>query len=173
MPEVVRAHDRIAQTRAALSRGRKNHAAGDSYDLKGGFQSDYAYFQYHLVEFVTEHMIDLSRAFHGDLQQVLILAIVGQSYLNGRLRSGDVPHSITASSIADITNIPRQTVRRKLASLRVRGWIEQRPDQSWQLSIKDGRAPAAAELRSLDARGIQRGTRLALAYITRLNGLET
>ena len=79
---------------------------------------DALYFRYHLVEFITEHLIDLSQAFDGDLQQVLVLAIIGQVHVGQLLKPdnnhGDAAQSISASRIADITCIPRQTVRRKL-----------------------------------------------------------
>jgi hypothetical protein len=135
--------------------------------------SDALYFRYHLVEFVTEHLIDCSRAFNGDLQEVLVLAVVGQVFMHFRRQAGVDPASITryiaASRIADITGIPRQTVRRKLASLGKRGWVEQDETAGWRIVIGvDGLGAAHRPLAGLDARGIQRGIRLASAYKERL-----
>ncbi|HEY2617224.1 MAG TPA: helix-turn-helix domain-containing protein [Acetobacteraceae bacterium] len=129
---------------------------------------DALYFRYHLVEFVTEHLIDLSQTFAGDLQQVLVLAIIGQVHVNQVLQSGNnhgkTTQSISASRIADITCIPRQTVRRKLETLEKRGWIEQDDQRSWHIVVREGRAAAQSDLAHLDARGILRGNRLAAAY---------
>ncbi len=135
--------------------------------------SDALYFRYHLVEFVTEHLIDCSRAFNGDLQEVLVLAVVGQVFMHVRRQDGVDPATITrsiaASRIADITGIPRQTVRRKLASLGARGWVEQDETAGWRIVIgDDGIGAAHRPLAGLDVRGIQRGIRLASAYKERL-----
>ena len=72
--------------------------------------SNAVYFRYHLMEFITDHLIDMSRTFDGDLQEVVILAVVGQVYLEVRTKNGADPakitRSIAASRIADITHIP-------------------------------------------------------------------
>jgi hypothetical protein len=132
---------------------------------------DALYFRYHLVEFITEHLIDVSQTFDGDLQQVLVLAIVGQVHVNQLLKAGinhgETAHSISASRIADITCIPRQTVRRKLETLQKRGWIEQDDQHCWYIVVRGGAAVAQSDLAHLDARGILRGTRLAAAYKAR------
>ncbi len=129
---------------------------------------DALYFRYHLVEFITEHLIDLSQTFEGDLQQVLVLAIIGQVYVNQLLKPGNnhgaATQSVSASRIADITRIPRQTVRRKLETLAKRGWIEQDDQRSWHIVVREDGAAARSDLAHLDARGILRGARLAAAY---------
>jgi hypothetical protein len=135
-------------------------------------RNNYAYLQYHLMEFVTEHLIDLARSFNGDLQQVLVLAMVGQVFLNRGEpvwpETGRAPRGISASRISDVTAIPRQTVRRKLEALRARGWIEQCPDQTWRIAIRDGRSSAANDLADIDARGLHRGLRLVSAFMQRM-----
>jgi DNA-binding MarR family transcriptional regulator len=135
-------------------------------------RDNYAYFQYYLVEFVTEHLIDLAQTFDGDLQQVLVLAVIGQTFLNGGdmawSETGETARGISASRISDVIRVPRQTVRRKLEALRARGWIEQCTDQTWRMVIRDGQAIAAEDLAGVDARGMNRGLRLALAFIKRL-----
>ena len=70
---------------------------------------------------------------------------------------------ISASRLADVTGIPRETVRRKLASLQADGWIERTDDGSWRLKIEGGEARAQRDLAELDARGIRRGARLLTA----------
>lgn len=100
------------------------------------FAEDYSRYQYAFVEFLTAHLTDIARAFDGDLQQPLILAIIGQVRLRARRHAeatgGVLPPpdalSITASRLADVTGIPRETVRRKLKLLEARGWIARRPD---------------------------------------------
>ncbi|CAH2602359.1 conserved protein of unknown function [Rhodovastum atsumiense] len=132
------------------------------------FTGDSAYCQYHLIEFVAEHLIDLSQAFNGDLQQMVILAVVGQVHLSEHLRGDGGPicptASIASSRIADITRIPRQTVRRKLELMRGRGWVEQGPDLGWRLACRDGKPVAATDLAEISQRGIERGVRLAAAF---------
>lgn len=135
--------------------------------------SDAMYFRYHLVEFITEHLIDVSRTFEGDLREALVLAIIEQVLVGVMNKHGvgaaKDSRSIAASRIADITRIPRQTVRRKLASLKKRGWIEQDELKGWRLILSDnGRAVALRDLTEIDARGIQRGIRLVRAYKERL-----
>jgi DNA-binding MarR family transcriptional regulator len=128
------------------------------------FRKNYIAFQYHFVEFMTGHLIRCSRRFGGDLDEMLILAIIGQVHLRAELdiaadgrvsrRSEPSEVSISASRIADVTGIPRATARRKLAKLQKRGWVEQLSDGQWKLIFRDGAAPVAHELTELDASGI-------------------
>lgn len=105
------------------------------------FADHYPRYQYALVEFLVAHLADIARAFDGDLQQPLILAVIGQVRIRPRRqaeKAGDPspPPSelaITASRLADVTGIPRETVRRKLKLLEARGWIARRPDGAFYL----------------------------------------
>lgn len=130
--------------------------------------------RYHYVEFLTEHLSDCCRVFGGDLQEMLVLAVIGQVHLralldaapNGavtpRLIAG--PAGISASRIADVTGIPRQTVRRKLAKLESRGWAAPRASGLWVLAVRDGVALARegeGGLDALDARSMERVLRMA------------
>lgn len=133
----------------------------------------YPLVQYHFVEFITTHLADCSRTFDGDLQQMLVLAIIGQVYLRAYLdaspAAGQPPKivpvtaSITASRIADVTGIPRETVRRKLAALERRGWIERTGDAGWRLAVQEGKSAARADLAALDQRGMERMARILAA----------
>lgn len=136
------------------------------------FTKDYPAFQYVFVEFLVEHLTDLSRTFGGDLQQMLLLALIGQRRLRAiRACSGHgdgvaaSQMSITASRLADVTGIPRETVRRKLALLRDRGWIEQAADGSWSiLASADGLdVPARRDLAEQDLGVRRRVARLVAA----------
>ena len=136
-------------------------------------EQNYVVFQYHWVQFITEHLADVSRVFEGDMQLVVILAVVGQQQL-GRTMSGklsgegdDVPvFPINASRLADVTGIPRETVRRKLMKLEELGWIERR-GASWAMVVRGGILNAAAriDLADLDRRGMRRAAGFAIGYV--------
>jgi DNA-binding MarR family transcriptional regulator len=134
--------------------------------VEAQFRAQYPTYQYHFVEFFTEHMADCSRAFGGDLQEMLVLAIIGQmqlkAHLDGQNASAGVnspkPRSsqITASRIADASGIPRETVRRKLAKLADRGWVQKETGGAWSLVMIDSAARARDGLSDLDSRAIAR-----------------
>jgi hypothetical protein len=85
----------------------------------------------------SELLVNLRRHFDGDLDRMLVLAIIGSRHLargglakvsyDRLLSEGHVPHDpapINIQSIADYSGIPRETVRRKVLDLEERGWIE-------------------------------------------------
>jgi DNA-binding transcriptional ArsR family regulator len=138
--------------------------------LADRFLEEYPRYQYAFVEFLVAHLTDIARAFDGDLQQPLILAVIGQVRLEARKRADDAGApmpaseelSITASRLADVTGIPRETVRRKLSLLEARGWIAKRPDGAWYL-VADGDgndAPARRHFAGQDARTRRQVARL-------------
>ena len=49
------------------------------------FRKNYLQCQYAFVEFFTQHLIDLFRAFGGDLQEMLVFAVIGQVYIRGTM----------------------------------------------------------------------------------------
>jgi hypothetical protein len=134
------------------------------------FAEDYPRYQYAFVEFLTAHLTDIARAFDGDLQQALILAVIGQVRLRARKQADGAGETlprpedlaITASRLADVTGIPRETVRRKLSLLEARGWIAKRPDGAWYLvADTDGKdAPARRHFAELDVRTRRQVARL-------------
>ena len=82
-----------------------------------------------------ELLVTLRRHFGGDLDRMLVLAVIGSRTLaRGRIdgmcydrfmdveRAGE-PASTNLQSIADYSGIPRETVRRKLRDLEQSGWI--------------------------------------------------
>jgi DNA-binding transcriptional ArsR family regulator len=86
-------------------------------------------------------MSECRRYFDGDLDQVLILTIIGTrsvypkrlqgiSYEDFRrgLRNDGPVMPINTQSVADSTGIPRESVRRKIGQLIERGWVERRED---------------------------------------------
>ncbi len=143
------------------------------------FAEEYPRFQYALVEFQVAHLTEVARAFGGDLQQSLILAVIGQVRLRARRRADDTGEAlpppeelaITASRLADVTGIPRETVRRKLTLLGERGWIAQRSDGAWHIvADRSGDdVPARRHFAAQDARNRRQVARLVDA-LSRLAG---
>jgi hypothetical protein len=137
--------------------------------VRAALASNYSEYQYRFVEFFVEHLCDLSLAFRGDLQQMIVLAVVGQVrlYANNAARAAgedvlsidDSRLTITASRIADVTGIPRETVRRKLLALERKGWISRDASSGWSLVVA-AEVPARVALSDLDARAIGRVARL-------------
>jgi predicted transcriptional regulator len=130
--------------------------------------------RYHYVEFLTEHLSDCCRAFEGDLQEMLVFAVLGQVHMRALLdaqpdgtlahRATPAPLGINASRIADITGIPRRTVRRKLDKLKARGWVEPSASGIWVLATRDGAASAregSGGIDALDSRSMERVLRMA------------
>jgi hypothetical protein len=139
-------------------------------EAQSAFGANYRAYQYRFVEFFIEHLSDVSRAFRGDLQAMIVLALVGQVQMRATRAAAEagidlraIPAervSITASRIADVTHIPRETVRRKLGLLESKGWVRRNPDGSWRLVVENGEAPARADLAEVNARAMERVARL-------------
>jgi hypothetical protein len=100
--------------------------------------------QYAYVQFCSEQLGDFSRSFGRDLQELLVFSIIWQVHLDAP-RTVVKPHerhrSVSASRIADLTGIARETVRRKLKSLESRRWISQSDNQCWRLAVDGDVAP--------------------------------
>ncbi|KRW96958.1 hypothetical protein [Paracoccus sp. MKU1] len=122
--------------------------------------------QYVFVQFFTEHLADCNEAFGNDLGEMLVLAVLGQRRLHAALQPSQDDEDETrracmsASRIADVARMPRQTVRRKLASLHAKGWIENDPAHGWHIPHPDSHSPARDGLRGLEQRGYARLARL-------------
>jgi predicted transcriptional regulator len=131
---------------------------------------NYLDYQYQFVEFFVDHLVDMSRVFRGDLQLMLVLAILGQvkiravqDAVQGGMPASEavlITQGISATRLADITGIPRQTVRRKLMALERRGWAVQTADQTWCLTVRDDGASVRSDLADTDARAMARIARL-------------
>ncbi len=140
---------------------------------EGLYLSSYLLMQYNFIEFFSEHLVDVCRVFDADLQSVVVLALVGQSELSARIRSNfhtqgampaeavvGRPPGVNASSIAEISGIPRETVRRKLEGLAKRGWIERDSRGLWRIAQQEGEAVAARrQLVDLELRSMKRISR--------------
>lgn len=91
------------------------------------------------VEAFGHLLIALRRHFGGDLDRMLVLAIIGSRSLPRRRVAGltygefmggakrdPEPSPINLQSIAACSGIPRETVRRKVRLLVAAGWVERR-----------------------------------------------
>jgi len=118
------------------------------------------------VEFFTRFLVKLRRSFDGDLDLLLIMAVIGEVTLPRRHLPPDFAYEqliagegqsipkdrIKTQSIADFTGMPRETVRRKLQILHEKGWLERGETGNWIASRK-----ASEEL--------QHATEASLAYL--------
>lgn len=133
------------------------------------FENSYFEYQYRLVEFMTEQLADMTREFGGDVHMAIILANVGQVTLQAaalcRQNASaleEVPaerRGLSTFRLADVTGIPRETVRRKLIAIAKLGWVE-RVDRYWILTTRGGEAQARQDLLPLDQRSLKRAARL-------------
>ena len=89
----------------------------------------------------------LRASFDGDLDSALILAVVGsavlprhklppnltyEEFLKGESRR-ELTTPLNTHSIAQITGIPRETVRRKLSIMEDKGWAERNAQGHWAI----------------------------------------
>lgn len=125
------------------------------------------------VDGLVTLLCELRDAFDGDLDAVLIMAVVGSALLPAdRLpvsfsyadllakRNEDFRKPLNTLSIAQVTGIPRETVRRKLAVLEAKEWVARDDDGFWQIGSR-----GAEDLRPM--------TELSLKYITSIaEGIE-
>lgn len=148
----------------------KSKASRRADEALAAFEADYIAYQYRWVEFFIEHLADLSRTFRGDLQSMMVIALVGQVHMRAvraAVKAGTDPTaiplerlSINASRIADVTGIPRETVRRRLTALERKGWLIRNGEAAWRLAVEDGKATARADLEMIDRRAMVRLARL-------------
>lgn len=138
-------------------------------EIEAAFSAGYRRYQYHIVDFIAEHLADASRTFGGDLQTVVLMAIIGQVHLNmeiaGEISGTNVAElpperrGITTNRLADVTQIPRETVRRKLLSMERRGWL-MREQNFWFLAMDGDDSAARRDLAEIDARCLKRAAKL-------------
>lgn len=138
-----------------------------------GFQGRFVEAQYVWTSFLLDHLIECRRRM-GDLDSMVVLIVIGLAALREvqKLRELEGEHialgyqaaempgkggTVNAYSIANITGIPRENVRRRLAELAEHGWIEQAPNGSWRIRRGEGRtSKAAADLAELTASTVAR-----------------
>jgi hypothetical protein len=144
--------------------------------LATAFKGTYLETQYHYVQFLTEHLADCAAAFGGDLDCMLVLAVLGQRRLDYARQEADPPDpdpsriAMSAVRIAEVSGIPRETVRRKLAICRKWGWVSQHPRHGWHISGTGPSAPARQSMAELEGRTFRRLARLYLRLSEILEG---
>lgn len=89
------------------------------------------------VERFTELLVELRSRFDGDLDRMIVLAVIGArtmplsrtrdldfgQFMGGGLKP-EAPRPINVQSIAEYSGIPRETVRRKVRALEAAGLVE-------------------------------------------------
>jgi hypothetical protein len=92
-------------------------------------------------------LIECRRLFDGDMDQLVILTVIGDrtltvdrskgltypEFLKGR-RGASEPRPTNTQSVADSTGIPRETVRRKINRLVGRGWVKKNDDGTLEVT---------------------------------------
>ena len=142
---------------------KRRRPPGRAEVIEAAFHQNYPAVNYAYIQFFSEHLADCSRMFDGDLQQMLILAVIGQTYLEAYTRAGAHPEqstAINASRLADVCGIPRQTVRRKLELLEQKNWIRQDGERSWTVAVDGDVATARLALDGLTQRAMARLAKL-------------
>lgn len=112
------------------------------------------------MQFLTEHLVDCRKTFGGDLDAVLVLAVLGQNFIRSFIleptNAFPANGSTSASRIADVTGMARETVRRKLLDFEKRGWIVQAEDGSWSIAGPVVNNAVRKDLGELDQRAVAR-----------------
>lgn len=123
-------------------------------------------FHLHVVDFMAAHLADCCAVF-SDLHEMQVFTVVAQRYLRDRVshENGGAPErrAVSASRIAAQTGMSRETVRRKLAALEARGWIEKTERATWRMTISNGHVDVASSLEDFTKREIRRIVRLGRA----------
>jgi hypothetical protein len=153
--------------------GRASGQSGESSrsTLTTAFLKNYPEVQYHYVQFLAEHLTDCRKTLGGDFDDLMLLAVLGQRFLQARreYHAGDPGAEariwMSALRISDVTGVPRESVRRKLARLAKRGWITHDPAQGWSIAGTFEMATAKLDLGDLDRRGIERLARLMTSLL--------
>jgi hypothetical protein len=134
--------------------------------LKTALVAHYAAVQYHYVQFLAEHLTDCRKTLGGDFDDLMMLAVLGQRFLQARLAfdngesEAEARVWMSALRLSDVTGVPRESVRRKLFRLEKRGWVTHDPALGWRLAGTMREAQARIDLGELDKRGLDRLARL-------------
>jgi DNA-binding transcriptional ArsR family regulator len=133
-------------------------------------QEHYVTFQHEFIEFLVAQLIDFRKVFEGDLDELLIYIFISRYHLReerGRKfdPDGDSYPSAppTLSRIAEMTGIPRETVRRKLLALQTRGLLEKADQDKWQVTVRDDQPIIRREYEQFWAREMRRLVKLVRA----------
>lgn len=139
--------------------------------VSAALQANYPTVQYHFVQFLAEHLTDCRKSLGGDFDDLMLLAVLGRRFILARRdqEAGDVAAEgriwMSALRIADVTGVPRESVRRKLNRLAARGWVTHDPEHGWGLAGPLENATARMDLGELDQRGLDRPGKLMIALL--------
>jgi len=106
-----------------------------------------------MSHFLLPYLLTIYHEFKGDLAMVIVLGEIGHHNLSGHfgprgLAEGTAAEfdenpgfrerlpACNAFSLAAATGLPLETVRRKIATLEKRGWLERTPDRCFRLTPK-------------------------------------
>jgi hypothetical protein len=104
----------------------------------------YVEVQHHAIEFFVAQLIDFRKVFDGDLDEMLIFLLLARYHLREEVihTPSDVEyfpvHSLSLTRLSEITEIPRETVRRKLLAMEKRGLVQKDAQDKWQVSVRHG-----------------------------------
>lgn len=139
--------------------------------VTAALEAHYSTVQYNYVRFLSEHLTDCRKALGGDFDDLMMLAVLGQRYLQARKDhdAGDATAAdriwMSALRLSDVTGVPRESVRRKLSRLASRGWVMHDPTKGWGLVGSFDMTQARIDLAELDRRGLERLARLILCLL--------
>lgn len=129
----------------------------------------YVEFQHHAIEFLVAQLIDFRQVFRGDLDESLIFLTLARYNLREERAESDADleyppvHSLPQARISEITQIPRETTRRKLLALEGRGLIEKDAQDRWRIATRDGVPVIRTEYADYWRREMQRLVKLVRA----------
>lgn len=128
---------------------------------------NYVKFQHEFLEFLFAHLVDMRAIFEGDLDALLIFICISRYYLRDERANPDMSEEeigshrhLTLSRIAELTGVPRETARRKLARLESKGLLEKGPYDNWRLTVQQGQPVIRTKYEPVWQRGMQRLVRL-------------
>jgi hypothetical protein len=107
-------------------------------------EGHYVEVQHQAIEFLVAQLIDFRKVFAGDLDEMLIFLLLARYHLREEIieTPSDVEyfpvHSLSLARLSDITEIPRETVRRKLIAMQKRGLVEKDEQDKWRISVRHG-----------------------------------
>lgn len=130
---------------------RARTGAGGSPARIDPIEAAYSILAFTMNRCVIDQMLRSSRRFGGDYERLILWGVLAHLNVAPLMPPGSPPsavldargsvpgaadrlHAVRASDLAQITGIPRETVRRKLRSLERDGWIVQETT-GWAISI--------------------------------------
>jgi DNA-binding transcriptional ArsR family regulator len=123
-----------------MTERRRNGSDGvpDRHALAAAFRDNFIDVSYEWDLFFVDVLLQLRRASLDDMDVLLIVAVMGMEEKRRRQLAGYTTDASTvveptaraqmnASSLADVTGIPRETIRRKLRSMERAGLVDLHP----------------------------------------------